>query len=188
MALRSQRSRFPSQSERHRTSWDPGPSTSGNGGPQAVSSSSANFAGTAISILIDSFTLVRTRGELTLWLMTATAAGDGFHGAFGIAKATSVAVVAGSTPTPMGEKDWDGWLYHRFFSLFAAGPIAVATAAQEALQTANVTAALRVDVDSKAMRKADDEESFFAVIEVVEHGTATMEWAFNSRILSKDMG
>jgi len=182
-------SRFPRTSVRHRSSWEVGPQTSGGGSTQTVNGSAAQLAGTAVAILTDGVTLIRSRGEFLLFLRLATAAGDGFTGAFGIAKATAAAVVAGvaSVPTPLTEDSWDGWLYHRFFSCISAGPIAVATAAQEALQVNNVSAGVRFEVDSKAMRKADIDESFYAVIEVIEVGTSELTWAFNSRLLFKEM-
>jgi len=184
------RSRFPSRSAPHRSSWEVGPETSGGGGPQQIAVSSSQLAGTSVSSTIDSLTLIRTRGELLVFLTGATSLGDGFHGAFGIAKATSAAVLAGaaSVPTPITEEAWDGWLYHRYFAVIAPGPIAVATAAQETLQNASGIAAFRFEIDSKAMRKQDVDESFYGVIEVVEEGNATMEWLFNCRLLVKDMG
>ena len=51
-----------------------------------------------------------------------------------------------------------------------------------------MTAALRFEVDSKAMRKQDINEGFYAAIEVTEFGTADAQWAFNSRMFFKDMG
>ena len=38
------------------------------------------------------------------------------------------------------------------------------------------------------MRKIAEDEVFFAIVEVIEIGTANMRWAFNSRMLFKDMG
>jgi len=186
----SRRSRFPLRTvQRHRSSWTFGAATAGDGAPQALSGSAGQLGGTQIQSLSDSQTIIRTRGELTIWLLSAAAAGDGFHGAFGLAKANTEAVIAGepSLPTPIAQETWDGWFYHRYFSLFSGGPIAAATAAQEALQINNVMAAVRIEVDSKAMRKIDINESIYAMIEVAEHGTATMEWAFNSRTLFKLM-
>ena len=185
----SRRSRFPRSSERHRSSWEVGPETSANGGPQTLTASVSQLAGVFTAASEDGQTLIRTRGELVVFLRTAGSANDGFHGAFGIAKATSAAVLAGaaSVPTPITEEAWDGWLYHRYFSCLAAGPIAAATAAQEALQVSNVTAAIRIEVDSKAMRKIDVDEAMYAVIEVIEIGAATATWSFNCRMLFKLM-
>ncbi len=185
----SRSGRFRSTSVRHRTSWELGPETAAVGGPQQFDTSRSELAGSFAAVLADGITLVRTRGEVLIFLTTAAAQGDGYHGAFGIAKATAAAITAGvaSVPTPITEDNWDGWLYHRYFSILSAGPIAVATAAQEALQVNSTTAALRFEVDSKAMRKADIDEGFYAAIEVVEHGTAEAEWTFNSRLLVKTM-
>ena len=124
-----------------------------------------------------------------MFLLSASAAGHGFHGAFGIAKATSAAVLAGaaSVPTPLTEEAWDGWLYHRYFSVFAPGAIAAATAAQQMDGANGTIASLRLEVDSKAMRKQDVNEAMYACLEVVEVGTADMRWAFNCRQLYKLM-
>ncbi len=90
-------------------------------------------------------------------------------------------------PTPITEEAWDGWLYHRYFSITAGGTIAAATAAQQGDQVNSTTAALRLEIDSKAMRKIDVNEGMFAAVEVTEHGVATMEWLFNCRMLFKLM-
>jgi len=150
--------------------------------------SSSQLAGVFVATLVDGLTLIRTRGDFLCYLRSAGAVGNGFHGAFGIAKATFPAISAGvaSIPTPIMEEDWDGWLFHKYFTILAPGPIAVATAAQEALQGATAQA-LRFEVDSKAMRKSDVNEAFYAVVEVIEIGVADMDWAFNSRMLFKDM-
>jgi len=183
-------SRFPRTGARHRSSWGVGPATTAGGAGQSLVSSTADLGGTAVSVGLDNLTLIRTRGEFVAFLKTSASDANGFHGAFGIAKATSAAILAGvaSVPTPITEQDWEGWLYHRYFSIFSGGPIAAATAAQEALQVNNVCAALRIEVDSKAMRKSDIDEGFYCAVEIVEVGTATMSWTFNSRMLFKDMG
>ena len=170
-----------------KTSWSVGPETSGLGGPQAITGTGAVFAGTSTAFAFDGDTLVRTRGELLLLLTAASAVGDGFHGAFGIGLATTAAIVAAgaSLPTPITEEDWDGWLYHRYFSIIAGGTIAAATAAQQGDQVNSTSAALRIEVDSKAMRKVAIDMGLFAVVEVVEHGTAVAEFLFNCRTLIK---
>jgi len=48
-----------------------------------------------------------------------------------------------------------------------------------------VTAALRIEVDSRAMRKLEVSQTVYCCLEVLEIGTATMSWAFNSRQLVK---
>jgi len=185
----SRRFRSTRTSVQHRSSWEVGPETAGGGAPQALTTSQAVLAGTAVQANVDGQTLIRTRGELLIFMESAGSAGDGFNGAFGIAKATSAAVLAGVTsiPTPITEEAWDGWLYHRYFNIFSGGPIAAATAAQEANQVNSVCAAIRIEIDSKAMRKFDVNEAFYACIEVTELGVATAKWVFNSRMLFKLM-
>jgi len=185
----SRRSRSLRTSVRRRSNWEVGPRTSAGGGGQAISTSIAQIAGLAAQANIDGQTLIRTRGEVLMYLRSASGQSDGFNGAFGIGKATLAAFTAGaaSVPTPVTEEAWDGWLYHRYFALVSAGPIAAATAAQEQLQVNNVVAALRFEVDSKAMRKIDADEVFYAAIEVTEVGTSDMVWNFNSRLLVKVM-
>ena len=185
----SRNSKFPRTSVRHRSSWEVGPETSGGGGQQSLSSSIAQIAGTAVQATVDGQTLIRTRGELVVYVTAVTNSGEGFFGAFGIAKATSAAVLAGvaSVPTPATEDAWDGWLYHRYLTIVSGGPIAAATAAQEQNQGNANLSSMRLEVDSKAMRKIDVNEAFYAVLEVTELGTATLVWHFNSRMLFKLM-
>jgi len=52
-------------------------------------------------------------------------------------------------------------------------------------QVHNVTAALRIDLDSKAMRKWLENMALFAMIEVTEVGTVTLGWSLNTRVLVK---
>ena len=180
--------RFPrssARSPRRKTSWTFGPQTGVDGATQPISTSIAQLATGFVTVEEDGLTLARTRGELIVLLGLSDAVGNGFHGAFGIAVATSAAVVAGaaSLPSPITEETWDGWLYHRYFGIFSGGAVAVATAAQQTDQVNATCGALRLEVDSKAMRKVDVDQSLYAMIEVIELGNATMEWAFNSRML-----
>ena len=179
--------RFPTSSVRRKSSWQLGPATTNDGESQVVTSSLAQVASSAVAVLEDGLTFVRLRGELTFFLTDASALANGFNGAFGIGIATLAAFTAGaaSLPTPITEQTWDGWMYHRYFSVLSAGSIAAATAAQEALQVSNVSAALRIEVDSKVMRKVAVDEVMYAAIEVIETGTLTMRWSLNSRTLVK---
>ena len=175
-----------SSSPRRKSSWGVGPETTVNGGPETITGTTAQIATTAVTLTLDGATLVRTRGELVVNILTAAAQADGFHGAFGIAKATAPAFTAGvaAVPTPLTEEDWDGWLYHRYFSLLSGGIINQGVSADEDIINSTI-AALRVEVDSKAMRKVAITEVIYAVIEVVEVGTSTLRWSFNSRLLFK---
>ena len=176
------------RSVRRKTAWSVGPETGTSGSPQTITAAGGLLANTATSPLVSGLTMVRTRGEMTLHLVTGSAVGAGFHGAFGIAVATLAAVTAGvaSVPTPLTEEDWDGWLYHRYFSIMAPGPIATANVSTEVTGIAGVSAALRFEIDSKAMRKIEDPSwAVYAAIDTVKIGTADMRWSFNSRILVK---
>lgn len=166
-----------------KSSWEVGPQLT----LSSISASGSTLGTAAISPTTAGLTLVRTRGELLLFLSSAAAAIDGFAGAFGIGLATLAAVTAGaaSVPTPVTEAAWDGWLYHRFFHLFAAGIIDNSVAADTDAMNAT-TAVLRLEVDSKAMRKlADSTVAVYMALEVTETGTAALRAAFDSRVLVK---
>jgi len=88
-------------------------------------------------------------------------------------------------PTPVTESLWDGWLYHSFFSVRAGDVTIAGAASRQANQQGSTLSAIRLDVDSKAMRKLRIEDAVYAMIEVVIGGTATMVVDFNSRTLLK---
>lgn len=122
-------------------------------------------------------TIVRLRGMLDVNLLTASAVGDGFDGALGIGIVTDEAFAAGaaSTPDPVTEADWDGWLYHTFFHVHAAAG-------------ADMTGPMshfRIPIDSKAMRIWTEGNTLFPSVEVVLDGTSTAEVWFDTRLLVK---
>jgi len=151
-----------------------------------VASSTAVLIGSGVSPTADGSTVVRLRGELLLFLTGANSNLEGFTGAFGIGICNLPAFIAGigSVPTPITEEDDNNWLYHRYLSITAAGVIdGTASTDQDAISS--VSGALRIEVDSKAMRKMDTDKSLYAAIEVAEVGTATLQVFFNSRVLVK---
>ena len=163
-------------SQRRRTGWEDGP---GRDTVQTAITASANaIATSALVSLEDGLTVARLRGRLEMWLSAADAVNSGFSGAFGIGIATSDAISVGATavPTPITEQDWDGWLFWQSFGLFA--PIGALTASTSLDGTQ-----LRMDVDSKAMRKFDENMALYAVVEVGEVASATLQWRFDSRLL-----
>jgi len=115
-------------------------------------------------------------------LTLATAANDGFEGAFGIGIATAAATAAGggSVPTPITEDASDNWMFHRYFSVKAGFPFA--TGADPA---GNRFAFVDFEIDSKAMRKSPLETSLYAALELAEVGTAGVLVHFDSRLLVK---
>ena len=136
----------------------------------------------------DEATIVRIRGEALIYLVASSATNaGGFTGAMGIGIATSAAFAVGQTavPTPLTESDWDGWMWHRFFTLQSAGPIDSGVAA-DIDQTNPTTAALRVEIDSKAMRKLQADYVVYGAVEMgVEAGTADARFSADSRMLFK---
>ena len=143
-----------------------------------LSASQTFFIGSVAALTTDGNTLLRLRGRLSAFITAATAIGDGFQGAFGIGIATDAAIAVGSSAvnTPLTEQNWDGWLYWTPLSIHA---LSVTGAANDF----GAAAALDVEVDSKAMRKLDAEDAIYAMIEVVEEGTATADVFFDSRVL-----
>ena len=125
-------------------------------------------------------TLIRTRGEFTVYVDTSTiAVGEAAMFGFGIGMVTEAAatVGVGSVPTPLTDADWDGWLYHRFVGLGAETTVA---SDDEGLHMA------RVVVDSKAMRKVDTDQRLVIVAENIGLvGAFTMQGTCSLRLLSK---
>jgi len=171
---------------RRKTSWTVGPGSGTGGSAQSITTSSAVLMGATAVVAVDGITMVRTRGEFNAFLTAAAGAPEGFFGAFGIAVASSAAVAAGvaSVPTPIAEESWDGWLYHRYFSTIAGG-VVDGTAATDDVQVNATSAALRLEIDSKAMRKLEIAQTIYAAVEVALTGTATLRVFMNSRILVK---
>ncbi len=165
---------------RRKSAWELGP---GNQTQFTISSSQSLIIGAGVSPVVDGLTVVRLRGELLMYLSLATASLDGFSGAFGVGKgsASAFAVGVGSMETPIDDEAWDGWLYHRYFTL--RSPVLFSEGA--APGGAAGTSILRVEVDSKAMRKLDIEDVIYAVVQVAETGTSNLRVTFNSRMLVK---
>ena len=146
-----------------------------------IAASSTFIVGSGLQTVGSELTLLRTRGLIDLFLTSATSAGDGYFGAFGIGVFTDQAFTAGvaSLPSPLTEAFSNAWLYHQYLSVHA-GEAGGLSGGGEAHQ--------RIDVDSKAMRKFDANQVMVAVVELVEIGTAVANLFFDSRILFQDSG
>ncbi len=158
--------------------WGVGP---GGTAVTQLTGSGVSLLGSALSPQGSEITVMRTRGIFDAFLEGVPAAdGGGYFGAVGIGKATLSAFTAGigSLPTPITEADWDGWLWHSFFSLHVGDVTFAGTPG------AQVT----MEVDSKAMRKFDIQEVLYAAVEVVETGSAVLNMRFDSRMLLQDSG
>ena len=160
---------------RRKVGWEQGV---GGGAPVSETATVTRFLGSAITPTFgDGLTLVRTRGEFFANLGSGSAASNGFHGAVGIGLATLAAVTAGigSVPTPITEQGWDGWIWW--------APIYVFTGRADEVE--GQIGGVRLTIDTKAMRKFNEEDAFYAAIEVTEVGAATMFTALDCRMLFK---
>ena len=183
MAQRSGSHRgFPSRrSPRRQTGWGLGP---GNVTPTVITASTQAVVGDGVIANLDGLTIVRLRGVFTAYLSLATAIDDGFSGAIGIGMASQNAFAdIGITALmhPLDDLDWDGWMYHQFIQIKA--PDSFGAGADPIGQLA--MAQVRIDVDSKAMRKFDEDSALFFAIDVDEVGGSAMQVEFNSRLLVK---
>ena len=183
MPLRSSRGSRPGraiQSLRRKTAWSQGPGGTTN---TPITANGSTFLGSSVVATVEGVTVIRIRGELLMYLSLATSSNDGYRGAVGIGIATLAAVTAGvaSVPTPITEEDAENWLWHRYFSCNSPVPFS-AGAAQDG---PDIATSLRVEVDTRAMRKFPSEMAIYAIIEVVETGVATLNVSLNSRALAK---
>ncbi len=124
---------------------------------------------------MDGLTIIRLRGFTELQLTSVGSPGDGFSGALGIGIVTEAAFDIGisAMPTPVTEVEWEGWMYHQWFSLHAS-------------DTALDVPPLSFQIDSKAMRKFGSDMTIFAAIETdFEDGAAVLDVRFATRMLLK---
>ncbi len=146
----------PIRSNRRKTGWFEGPFHDIS---SLVSAGSTVWL-TGQTATDDGLTLVRLRGEACLSLRLATAVGDGFDGfAMGICIVTGNAAGVGITaiPKPLTDIDWDGWIWHQL-----GGHIT-------GLETTEVQRgfhALRIPIDSKAMRKFKASDVIVGVVQM----------------------
>jgi len=130
---------------------------------------------------LEALTVVRIRGEISFFLDLVTASGDGFQEygiGIGIASGDAIAVGATALPTPLGDKDWPGWLFHH------SGASIVGAETTEAFR--GPMSAVRMAIDTKSMRKIGLNETVFASFETgAEIGTAQLEVLMNTRMLLK---
>jgi len=168
-------------STRRLTEWDEGP---GGVTVTDLTTTVPSFVGSVIVASLPGVTIIRIRGELMVHLRLVTAANDGCRGAFGIgiASAAAVAVGIGSVPTPITEQGADSWMYWKAFSLALPQ---IGTGASTGLASLE-TVSMRVEVDSKAMRKLPQDLNLYAAVELGEiTGTIACQVSFDSRILGK---
>ena len=165
-------------SSRRKVGWSDGPSQLA---PAGISSSGSVLWSLGRQFLFDGQTLVRTRGNFSIWQTVATSIGDGFNQlAVGMCVVSENAFDTGITavPTPLTDAGWDGWFFHQLL-----GPI-LSFETTEVLR--GPMSALRIDIDSKAMRKLKSTDVMIGVVEAgVEVGAATLNFVANTRKLVK---
>ena len=171
-------SRFRSRSNRspRQTDWSLGPQAR----DESLSATGLSLWTLGATPIVDGETIVRTHGIFSIFLRSVGAVGDGYFGAFGLAKVTDKAFAIGTTaiPGPLTEVDWDGWFVHRFFDVRA-----VTATIGDGANAGYVSQ--RIMFDSKAMRKVDETEVVVGVVEVVESGASVFEYHAEARHLIK---
>ncbi len=102
-------------------------------------------------------TVVRTRGEVSIRPAVGAAADVGIVGAYGLAVVSTDAFAAGvaSIPQPFQDADWGGWFVWRSFSINFEFVSAIGQGLSQHNQ----------EVDSKAMRKVDTNETIVLIAE-----------------------
>ena len=167
-----QRRRFSSGGgKRRKVTWTAGPE-----GTLSIATTANTAFATGIEAVSPDLTIVRTRGELLLFLQTASVALSGMQYAFGICTVFQNAAGIGVTaiPGPLTDIAWDGWFFHHQGALKAP--------------TTTISNDLggmvdRVTIDSKAMRKIHATDTTVGVIETVETVSAIMHAELRSRLL-----
>ena len=82
-------------------------------------------------------------------------------------------------PTLVDDADWGGWLWYQ-----AIGPMVGLSVTES--ENNGVLAKVRIEIDSKAMRKLKPNETVFGAFEfTTEVGAATVRFAMDSRMLVK---
>ena len=156
-----------------------------NVGPSSAAIQSQSATGTQLvdtgQQSLGGVTIVRMRGELAIWLSVVTTLGDGFTdltAGIGIVTNDAFAVGASAMPTPKGDSDWGGWLWHASLATL------IGFETTEVLR--GPMSAVRVPIDSKAMRKITGNETIFGAVQFgTEVGTATAQFQMNTRMLFK---
>ena len=155
-------------SRRRKTGWSRGP-----GGISTRSAVGNTLLGVTSVAVLDGLTLVRVRGEVLIWTTAVAATTDHFAGAVGIANFPENAVGVGITAleVPTTDADWDGWLWHSFFTVGGTG---------------DFSSVARIPIDSKAMRKVKEGDTLAAIFSVeTEGGTTVASVSMSTRVLDK---
>ncbi len=177
MASRHGRSRSTfARGPRRAVGWNVGP----NGDSGTVNGSSVVLLGGTLIADLDDETIVRTRGEISISLHTASAAREGFNWAMGMCVVTENAAGIGVTavPDPIIDMGWDGWFVFEQGSMLSRSAFANTDD--------NVVGSVERRIfDFKAMRKTHQSDVIICVLGFTELGTATIAIQVQSRLLGK---
>ena len=164
-------------STRRLTEWGEGPF---NVLPQSITSAGVITIAGGQEATIKS-TLVRIRGEISLWLEAVGTIGDGYAEVdvgIGIVSADAFTAGAASMPSPALDKDWPWWWHSSMGAI-------VGFSVTESENTGPISQ-VRAVIDSKAMRKIAPNETVFGVVATRnEIGVATLTFTMNTRMLTK---
>ena len=169
------RQRFSARSSKRSMLWSQGP------GSSAIQSSTAT--GKQVWSLGQTsgggVTLVRIRGEISMWLEVVTAIGDGFAPigvGIGIVSSDAFGIGPTAMPGPLSDPDWD-WMWVGYVG---------ALIGESTTETFQGIGAKRIEIDTKAMRKISPNEMVFGMYEtLIEMGTATVSFSVVTRMLFK---
>ena len=157
-------------SVRRKTSWSRGP----NGDTTRTGTGAIAFA-VGAQALEDGLTIIRIRGVLTAYLNSVAATTDFMEVGVGIANFSENAFGTGigALELPITDADWDGWMWHHFFTLGG-------------FTGTGSSGAITLPIDAKAMRKIREGDTIAGVLEVgQESGTVSMQAFLDTRILDK---
>ena len=146
-----------------------------------LSAAGSTLWSTGAQAAVDGLTTVRIRGEVVLAIISTTTIGDGFSGyGIGICNVSENAFNAGiaSIPSPLIDIGWPGWMWHHLGGeLRGYSTTELGTGPMEAV---------RIPIDSKAMRKLRGTDVTVGVVQLgTETGASILNFTARTRILDK---
>ena len=144
----------------------------------SITAGGATLWAVGVQATVD-LTLLRIRGSLACWLESVGTIGDGFarvgHGIC-IVNENAFGVGVTAVPHPLTDMNWDGWIFYNIMS-----PV-IGFSVTESENTGPLSQ-VRIEVDSKAMRKHKPLDVLVGVTEVAgEIGAATLQVIAETRI------
>jgi len=146
----------------------------------SLSSSSSVILGSGVESTLQQITILRIHGFLEILLQSTDAALAGFNWAAGIGIVSADAFATGQAamPTPFGDIDWKGWMWHEMGAMHSVFGAAAAGDPSDN--------PVRVEIDVKSMRKIGVNETIFMSFQPGELGTSVLQVLGGTRMLFKD--